>query len=138
MLPPSNMCSDVTEESVQPDISPLSPLPSPRTKVCIENSSLFLDLRPNSHISMTLISNKQDLLKCTLLMKGQVNYYTCCFALAKDFKCLPPFDSKNKQKPSEAEPLFIYCICVHPSLFVLLTMSANIVRFSSKALLDRL
>lgn len=119
MLPPSNTCSDVTEESVQPHISPLSPLPSPRTKVCIENSSLFLDLRPNSQISMILISSKQDLLKCTLLMKGQANYYTCCFALAKDFKYLPPFDSKNKQKPSEAEPLFTYCICVHPSLFIL-------------------
>ena len=106
---------------------------SPRTEVCIENSSLFLDLRPNSHISMILISNKQDLLKCTLLMKGQVNYYTCCFALAKDFKCLPSFDSKNKQKPSEAEPLFIYCICVHPSLFVLLTRSVCLPTLSDSA-----
>ena len=49
-----------------------------------------------------------------------------------EFSLLPP-QKTNKQKPSEAKPLFIYCICVYPPLFLLLTRSVCLPTFSDLA-----
>lgn len=69
------------------------------------------------------------------LDKGQVDYDTCCFPLAKDCNTsLHPPQNTNKQKPSEAEPLFIYCICVYlPTMVLLLTRSVCLPTFSDLA-----
>lgn len=100
----------------------LFPLPDPKFVIKKKKKSIPISyFTPDIQLSTILTSSRQNPRKCTLLLGGWVDSYTCLFQWHKtNISLHPDLQKTNKQKPSEAEPLFEYCICVHLSTMPLL------------------